>query len=78
MTHTGMMGWNDWAMRLRALFSRRRAESELDEELKLPSGDGGGEEPGARVGRGGGRPEGAAGVRRGGAPSAKSAAMRAG
>ena len=29
------MGWNDWTMRLRALFSRRRAESELDEELSF-------------------------------------------
>lgn len=30
------MGWNDLAMRLRALFSRRRAESERDEELSFP------------------------------------------
>jgi predicted permease len=29
------MGWNDWAMRLRALVSRRRVESELDEELSF-------------------------------------------
>jgi hypothetical protein len=29
------MGWNDLAMRLRALLSRRRVESELDEELSF-------------------------------------------
>jgi predicted permease len=29
------MGWNDLAMRLRALFARRKAESELDEELNF-------------------------------------------
>jgi predicted permease len=29
------MGWNDLAMRLRALFSRRHVESELDEELSF-------------------------------------------
>src|SRR5450759_2924455 len=29
------MSWNDLAMRLRALFSRRRVESELDEELSF-------------------------------------------
>src|ERR1022692_4273371 len=29
------MGWNDLAMRLRALVSRRRVESELDEELSF-------------------------------------------
>src|ERR1039457_3288566 len=29
------MGWNDFGMRLRALFSRRRVESELDEELNF-------------------------------------------
>ncbi len=29
------MGWNDLAMRLRALFRRRRVESELDEELSF-------------------------------------------
>lgn len=29
------MGWHDWAMRSRALFSRRRAESDLDEELSF-------------------------------------------
>ncbi|MGD0773556.1 MAG: ABC transporter permease [Candidatus Solibacter sp.] len=29
------MGWNDFGMRLRALFSRRRVESELDEELSF-------------------------------------------
>src|SRR5664280_3803407 len=29
------MGWNDLVMRLRALFSRRRVESELDEELSF-------------------------------------------
>ena len=29
------MGWHDLAMRLRALFAPRRAESELDEELSF-------------------------------------------
>jgi hypothetical protein len=29
------MGWNDWTMRLRALFSRRGVERELDEELSF-------------------------------------------
>ena len=29
------MGWNDLTMRLRTLFSRRRSESELDEELSF-------------------------------------------
>ena len=29
------MSWNDFGMRLRALFSRRRVESELDEELSF-------------------------------------------
>ena len=29
------MGWNDLTMRLRTLFSRRRAERELDEELSF-------------------------------------------
>ena len=29
------MGWHDLALRLRALFARRRAESELDEELSF-------------------------------------------
>jgi hypothetical protein len=29
------MGWNDWVMRLRAFLWRRRAESELDEELRF-------------------------------------------